>query len=114
MALGTLVTAATKTIPAIQWTSGIRTANFVSNLAALNASIKHQPWGQTPGNLYGGSIATFRPNAAIGQGRLEIPGRGCLRLFENDVVAVDPTSGEVFVLHNQTATNVNWTFVADT
>lgn len=184
MPLGTLGTATTTSLPAIQFSTGIRVADFIQNLAALNSGFQPAAWGQatgaqaagaswlasatsitmsgpapygvSPGQIvfdtnlnvqigiiaswtgttltlvsgapvassttgdklvfFAGSMQTFNPSygASVSLNNFYIPDRGILRLYDNDIVAYDPSTGDFVVLHYQTANGPNWVFTPDT
>lgn len=105
MALLTLGTAATTTLSAIRWNhalSGVSPNASVSDLAALNALIKQQ---RSQGQL---ASTTIQAIPSVNQGVLYIPARGHLRLHEGDYIAVDPVTGEAFVINATSAAGASW------
>ena len=95
MALLTMGTAATTTLSAVKWNS----AMAVADLAAFNALVKYQ-----------GSRAptTSQPLPEINQGLLYHPHRGIWKLFEGDYLALDPVTGEVYVVNSASAAGASW------
>lgn len=91
-------TAATNTLKAIKWNSSMS----VSDLAALNAIILQQ------GSR---SSVTIFPIPSVNQGGLFIPTRGNLKLYEGDYLAVDPVTGEVYVINSVSAAGASWVHV---
>ena len=90
-ALGTLGTALTTTLPAMQWNS----ACSVGQLALFNAGVKQI-------NQFDTNQAVH-PVPEISQGGLYIPSRGHLKLFEGDWIGYDPVTGEVILISAATA-----------
>ena len=99
MALKTLGTAATTTLQAAQWNSGMAPGD----LAALNALFKY-------GSGVGSSPApvTYRPLIVLAHGMMWIPGRGSLKLYEGDWVGADPNTGLPVLLNAATAAAASW------
>jgi hypothetical protein len=103
--LGTLGTTTNVILPAIKWNAAGQSI-FPADWAALNALVKS--------SLSGVDSSTIQLGTAIGVGLLFVPGRGQLRLYEGDYIAVDPNTGEVMVIGAATAAAASWHAVANT
>lgn len=94
MALGTLGTAATDTLSAVEY----HAVMSVSDLAELNALARDQGTG----------ASTIYPIPMVQAGMLYVPDRGTLKLFEGDWIGIDPVTGMMIVINAASAAGASW------
>lgn len=96
MATRTLGTAATNTLTALTYISGMN----ATDLATMRAGIKNDQINGSP----------IFPGAFTQDGLLHVPNRGVLRLVPGDVVAFNAATGWPIMLSAAAAASANWVY----